>query len=131
MNGVGLIPEEAQRRKELTIMYLSQLQSKYSGYTADNFNIYIGKELVIYYLAGSGLTPAFGYDKEAGKRTKEIVGQYLEAYFQGFGVQRVKLPKEFNSDAISDLSKIELVEPEACEVNGRIFVKASGIKAVK
>ena len=96
-----------------------------------NFNIYFGKELVIYYLAGSGLTPAFGYDKEAGKRTKEIVGQYLEAYFQGFGVQRVKLPKEFNSDAISDLSKIELVEPEACEVNGRIFVKASGIKAVK
>ena len=112
-------------------MYLSQLQSKYSGYTANNFNTYFGKELVIYYLAGSGLTPAFGYDKEAGKRTKEIVGQYLEAYFQGFGVQRVKLPRDFNADEVADLSKIELVNPEACEVNGRIFVRACGVKAVK
>ncbi|MFR0539548.1 hypothetical protein ACLUYF_08115 [Limosilactobacillus reuteri subsp. suis] len=112
-------------------MYLSQLQSKYSGYTANNFNTYFGKELVIYYLAGSGLTPAFGYDKEAGKRTKEIVGQYLEAYFQGFGVQRVKLPRDFNADEVADLSKIELVNPEACEVNGRIFVRAGGVKAVK
>jgi len=112
-------------------MYLSQLQSKYSGYTAENFNTYFGKNLTTYYLAGSGLIPAFGYDKEAGKRTKEIVGQYLEAYFQGFGVQRVKLPREFNADEIADLTKIELVNPEACEVNGRIFVRANGIKEAK
>lgn len=112
-------------------MYLSQLRSKYSGYTEDNFNNYFGKNLIIYFLAGSGLSPAFDFDKEAGKRTKEIVGQYLEAYFQGFGVQRVKLPKEFNADGLTDLSKIELVGPMACEVNGRIFVKASGVKAVK
>ena len=112
-------------------MYLSQLRAKFSGYTSDNFNTYFGPNAVIYFLAGSGLTPAFGYDKEAGKRTKEIVGQYLEAYFQGFGVQRVKLPKEFNADGIADLSKIELVNPEACEVNGRIFVRAGGVKAVK
>ncbi|MCW3764678.1 hypothetical protein NP061_010010 [Weissella confusa] len=112
-------------------MYLSQLRSKYSGYTADNFNTYFGKELTIYFLAGSGLTPAFGFDKAAGKSTKEIVGQYLEAYFQGFGVQRVKLPRDFNADEVADLSKIELVNPEACEVNGRIFVRAGGVKAVK
>lgn len=112
-------------------MYLSQLRSKYSGYTQDNFNNYFGKDLLVYFLAGSGLTPAFGYDKQAGKRTKEIVGKYLEAYFQGFGVQRVKLPRDFNADGIVDLSKIELVNPEACEVNGRIFVRASGVKEVK
>lgn len=112
-------------------MFLSQLRAKYSGYTQDNFRNYFGKDVVIYFLAGSGLSPAFGFDKEAGKRTKEIIGQYLEAYFQGFGVQRVKLPKEFNADEIADLAKIELVNPEACEVNGRIFVKASGVKAVK
>ena len=112
-------------------MYLSQLKAKYSGYTADNFNTYFGKNLIVYYLAGSGLTPAFGFDKEAGKRTKEIVGQYLEAYLQGFGVQRVKLPRDFNADGIFDLSKIELVEPMACEVNGRIFVRANGIKEAK
>lgn len=112
-------------------MYLSQLRAKYSGYTADNFNNYFGKDIVIYFLAGSGLSPAHGFDKESGKRTDEIVGQYLEAYFQGYGSQRVKLPKEFNADGISDLSKIELVNPEACEVNGRIFVKADGVKAVK
>lgn len=112
-------------------MFLSQLRAKYSGYTADNFNNYFGKDLTAYYLAGSGLSPAFGFDKEAGKRTKEIIGQYLEAYFQGFGVQRVKLPRDFNADGIADLSKIELVNPEACEVNGRIFVRAGGVKAVK
>ncbi|MRG90208.1 hypothetical protein [Limosilactobacillus reuteri] len=112
-------------------MYLSQLQSKYNGYTAENFNTYFGKELTVYYLAGSGLTPAFGFDKNAGKRTKEIVGQYLEAYFQGFGVQRVKLPRDFNADGITDLTKIELVNPEACEVNSRIFVRADGVKGEK
>lgn len=112
-------------------MFMSQLRAKYSGYTEDNFNNYFGKDLLIYFLAGSGLTPAFGFDKEVGKRTKEIVGQYLEAYFKGFGVQRVKLPKNFNADGISDLSKIELVNPEACEVNGRIFVKATGVKEAK
>ncbi len=112
-------------------MNISQLRSKYSGYTEDNFNNYFGKDLIIFLLSGSGLIPAFGYDKEAGKRTKEIVGQYLEAYFQGFGTQRVKLPKDFNADGIPDLSKIELVNPEACEVNGRIFVRANGVKMVK
>ncbi len=112
-------------------MYLSQLRAKFSGYTKDNFNNYFGKDPIIYLLAGNGLTPAFGFDKEVNKRTKEIVGQYLEVYFQGIGVQRIKLPKNFNADEIADLSKIELIDPEACEVNGRIFVKAKGIKEVK
>ena len=112
-------------------MYLSQLRAKYNGYSAESFNNYFGKDVSIFLLTGNGISPAFGYDKEAKKSTKEVVGRYLETYFKGFGVQRVKLPKDFNIDGIKDLSQIELVDPEACEVNRQIFVRANGIKEVK
>ena len=92
-------------------MYLSQLRAKYNGYSAESFNNYFGKDVSIFLLTGNGLSPAFGYDKEAKKSTKEVVGRYLETYFKGFGVQRVKLPKDFNIDGIKDLME-KTVEAE-------------------
>lgn len=46
------------------------------------------------------------------------------------GEQDIKLPKDFKlSNSIGDMSRIELIDPEACLVGrANIYVRAKGIK---
>lgn len=110
-------------------MRVSQLRKAKNGYSAARFLELFGKDYELIALPGGGLTPAHGFDKEAGKSTKEVVGQYMDTYFVGKGTQRVKFPTDFNCDSIKELSEIKLINPTACTVNGNILVKADGVNA--
>lgn len=98
-----------------------------NGYTTDKFQELFG-DYTSYGLLGSGLLPAFEYDKENHRRTNNIIGRYMDVYFQGLGVQRVKFPKDFNIDAIKDMSALKLINPQACVVNNNVYVKADGVE---
>ena len=62
----------------------------------------------------------------------EVEALEIETYFEGLGVQKVKLPKTFSMEkAVKDLAIIELISPEACVVNRNVYVRAQGIKVVE
>lgn len=111
-------------------MYLSQIRRMARGYSVEKFNELFGSEndYSAYLLKGSGLVPSYQFDKVNKKRTQDVIGQYADVYFSGAGVQRVKFPKNFTFDTLEDLNAIKLVSPEACEVNGQVYVKAEGLK---
>ncbi|MGF0082835.1 hypothetical protein [Limosilactobacillus reuteri] len=98
-----------------------------NGYSKEKFQELFG-EHAGYGLLGSGLLPAFEYDKEKHKRTNNIIGRYMDMYFQGLGVQRVKFPKDFTADEIEDMTTLKLINPQACVVNNNVYVKADGVE---
>ena len=74
-------------------MYLSQLRAKYNGYSAESFNNYFGKDVSIFLLTGNGLSPAFGYDKEAKKVQKKLLVDILRPISKGSVSNGLSSPK--------------------------------------
>lgn len=82
-------------------------------------------------LKGSGLRTKMKFDNKSQKYTKELDSYEIDVYFEGLGVQVIKFPKTFKLPvSIDDLSKIELIAPEACVINREVYVRAKGIKEV-
>lgn len=103
--------------------------SKFSGYTEALAKECLGKK-GIRALVGSGLSQQPEYVD--GKPTGKIASTRLEFYLEGVGSDNVKLPSYYELDpSIKDWSLIELVNPEAIQVNNNVYFKAEGVKLAK
>lgn len=107
-----------------------QLQQS-TGYSGTQFSR-IFSVAKCYLLKGEGPKQKMKFDQKTEKYINgEVDSLEIETYFEGLGVQKVKLPKTFNmSNAVNDLAIIELIAPEACVINREVYVRAKGIKVV-
>lgn len=101
------------------------------GYSNKQFNNLFSTSKC-HILKGAGVRYKLKFDQEKQEYVKgQIDSCEIETYFENLGVQNVKLPKSFKlSQAINDMSVIELIEPEACAVNREVYVRAKGIKEI-
>lgn len=100
------------------------------GYSNAKFIDLVGEDRDVFALLGAGpiATPKFVDHKP----TQEIDSIKIEVYLKGLGADRVKLPATFELDpSIKDMQKIELVNPQACEVGNNVYFKADDIKPSK
>lgn len=80
-------------------------------------------------LMGAGPEPREKFDSQTKKPTGEIESMRIYVYYPGLGVQTVKLPENFKLPrGVEDLAEVDLISPEACVVNGNIYVRAQGLK---
>lgn len=99
------------------------------GYSTDKYNDLVGNKKV-HILIGRGLIPQQKFVD--GKRTDEIDAMKVGIYIEGVGADMVKLPATFELESgIKDMSVIQFDNPEACDVRGNIYFRASGIKQAK
>lgn len=100
------------------------------GYSSQEYQKYFAHQ-VPRVLLGEGLEVRLKFDNTTGRPvdTGEIDSKRLWVYFPGMGVQTIKLPANYElSNTIEDMTEIELINPEACVVNSRIYVRATGVK---
>lgn len=112
-------------KKEEAIMHVNLNH----GYTKQTFKENLGNYDWIATI-GDGPHSVREWDNNKHKYTNNIIAKALDFYVVGAGIQRVKLPADFNADNITDLSKVELVNPVACIVRNNIYVKADGVRQV-
>lgn len=103
---------------------------RFNGYSEQQFtNIFGGSKCHI--LIGNGVQFKQKYDNDNDKYINEVDSAEVETYFEGLGVQNVKLPKSFKlSPQIQDMAIIELIQPEACYIGLNVYVRAKGIKVI-
>lgn len=105
-----------------------QARNNNTGYNAETYNEQTSG-VIPQILIGSGPREKREYDEESKQYTNNIIGVEIDVYYPGLGVQVVKLPKDFKLPKnLEDLSEVELIEPEACVVSRRVYVRAKGIK---
>lgn len=105
-----------------------QARNVNGGYSRDEYNKQTGG-VIPQILIGSGPRPKYSYDNENKTYTDTISSVEIDVYYPGLGVQVVKMPKEFKiPKGLEDLSEIELIDPEACVVSRKLYVRAKGIK---
>lgn len=103
--------------------------SKFSGYTEALARECLGKH-GIRALVGGGLSQQPEYVD--GKATGKIASTRLEFFLEDVGSDKVKLPADYELDpSIKDWSPIELVNPEAIQVNNNVYFRADGVKPAK
>ncbi|MFP7774897.1 hypothetical protein ACLHIM_07075 [Ligilactobacillus sp. LYQ112] len=101
--------------------------NKISGYSEETYRQTFGSKKPII-LIGAGSRSVMEYDAESNRPTGKIIAQKIDVYYKGLGVQEVKLPKEFTSSSMKDMSEVELISPEACIVNRNVYVRAKGVQ---
>ena len=105
-----------------------QARNNNNGYNTETYNEQTAG-VIPQILIGSGPREKREYDEESKQYTNNIISVEIDVYYPGLGVQVVKLPKDFKMPKdLEDLSEVELIEPEACVVSRRVYVRAKGIK---
>lgn len=105
-----------------------QARKNNNGYNTETYNEQTSG-VIPQILIGSGPREKREYDEESKQYTNNIISVEIDVYYPGLGVQVVKLPKDFKLPKdLEDLSEVELIEPEACVVSRRVYVRAKGIK---
>lgn len=100
-----------------------------NGYSEEQFR-QIFSTSKCHLLKGQGPKQKMKFDQKTQRYINgEIDSLEVETYFEGLGVQNIKLPKTFKLTAdLNDLSLIELIKPEACVIDREVYVRAKGIK---
>lgn len=100
------------------------------GYQAETFKKEVGEGFP-YLLIGAGLMPRKKYD-ENNAPTDEIASMVGQVYYPKKGVLDVKFPADYVlPTGIKDMSRVKLINPKACVMNGIIYGKADGIEALE
>lgn len=108
-------------------MFVMIKLTQISGYSEETYRQTFGSKKPII-LIGAGPRPVMEYDAESNRPTGKIIAQKIDVYYKGLGVQEVKLPKDFTSSSMKDMSEVELISPEACIVNRNVYVRAKGVQ---
>lgn len=105
-----------------------QARNVNGGYSRDEYIKQTGG-VIPQILIGSGPRARYSYDNENKIYTDTISSVEVDVYYPGLGVQIIKMPSKFQiPKGLEDLSDIELIDPEACVVGRKLYVKAKGIK---
>ena len=109
-------------------MIQMQIRNVNGGYSKEEYNRQTSG-VIPQILIGSGARKKYSYDDEKKTYTDTISSVEIDAYYPGLGVQVIKMPGDFKiPKGLEDLSEIELIDPEACVVSRKLYVKAKGIK---
>ena len=100
------------------------------GYQAETFKKEVGEDFP-YLLIGAGLMPRKKYD-ENNAPTDEIASMVGQVYYPKKGVLDVKFPADYVLPTeIEDMSRVKLINPQACVMNGIVYGKADGIEPLE
>lgn len=110
-------------------MLLSNLNHQKNGYNSETFKKDFGDHRWLATIGG-GLQDVRAWDDAQKKYTDKVIAKALDLYVVNAGFQRVKFPANFSLANITELSEVELISPVACELRGRVYVKADGLKEV-
>lgn len=100
------------------------------GYQAETFKKEVGEDFP-YLLIGAGLMPRKKYD-ENNAPTDEIASMVGQVYYPKKGVLDVKFPADYVLPTeIKDMSRVKLINPQACVMNGNVYGKADGIEPLE
>lgn len=100
------------------------------GYRAETFKKEVGENFP-YLLIGAGLMPRKKYD-ENNAPTDEIASMVGQVYYPKRGVLDVKFPADYVLPTeIKDMSRVKLINPQACVMNGIVYGKADGIEPLE
>lgn len=100
------------------------------GYQAETFKKEVGEDFP-YLLIGAGLMPRKKYD-ENNAPTDEIASMVGQVYYPKRGVLDVKFPADYVLPTeIKDMSRVKLINPQACVMNGNVYGKADGIEPLE
>lgn len=100
------------------------------GYQTKTFKKEVGEDFP-YLLIGMGLTPRKKYD-ENNEPTDEIASMVGQVYYPKRGVLDVKFPADYVLPTeIEDMSRVKLINPQACVMNGNVYGKADGIEPLE
>lgn len=106
-----------------------RIQRNY-GYQAETFKKEVGEDFP-YLLIGAGLMPRKKYD-ENNAPTDEIASMVGQVYYPKRGVLDVKFPADYVLPTeIKDMSRVKLINPQACVMNGIVYGKADGIEPLE
>jgi|GEM_PF-1951189 hypothetical protein len=106
-----------------------QIRRNY-GYQAETFKKEVGEGFP-YLLIGAGLMPRKKYD-ENNAPTDEIASMVGQVYYPKKGILDVKFPADYIlPTGIKDMSRVKLINPQACVMNGIVYGKADGIEALE
>lgn len=100
------------------------------GHQAETFKKEVGEDFP-YLLIGAGLMPRKKYD-ENNAPTDEIASMVGQVYYPKRGVLDVKFPADYVLPTeIKDMSRVKLINPQACVMNGNVYGKADGIEPLE
>lgn len=100
------------------------------GYQAETFKKEVGEDFP-YLLIGAGLMPRKKYD-ENNAPTDEIASMVGQVYYPKRGILDVKFPADYVLPTeIEDMSRVKLINPQACVMNGIVYGKADGIEPLE
>lgn len=100
------------------------------GYQAETFKKEVGEDFP-YLLIGAGLMPRKKYD-ENNAPTDEIASMVGQVYYPKRGVLDVKFPADYVLPTeIEDMSRVKLINPQACVMNGNVYGKADGVEPLE
>lgn len=105
-----------------------QARNVNGGYSMEEYNRQTSG-VIPQILIGSGPRAKYSFDNEKKTYTDTVSSVEIDVYYPGLGVQIIKMPKDFKIPKdLEDLSEIELIDPEACVVSRKLYVRAKGIK---
>ena len=109
-------------------MIKMQIRSINGGYSRDEYDRQTSG-VIPQILIGSGPSTKYSFDNERKTYTDTVSSVEIDVYYPGLGVQVIKMPADFKIPKnLEDLSEIELIDPEACVVSRKLYVRAKGIK---
>lgn len=109
-------------------MIKMQVRNINGGYSKEEYNRQTSG-VIPQILIGSGPRIKYSFDNEKKTYTDTVSSVEVDVYYPGLGVQAIKMPTDFKIPKnLEDLSEIELIDPEACVVNRKLYVRARGIK---
>ena len=81
-------------------------------------------------LLGAGLDVRNVYDQSTKKYTNDVESVRMQVYWPEAGADWVRFPADFDleSKKLEDLQEVELINPTACIVKNKVYVKADDIK---
>ncbi len=102
---------------------------KNGGYTKQDY-VDVFATPMCHVLLGAGLNVRHAYDQSAKKYTTDVESVRLQLYWPEAGADWVRFPADFDleSKKLEDYQEVELVNPMACVVKNKVYVKADDIK---
>jgi hypothetical protein len=102
---------------------------KNGGYTKQDYIDVFGTPMC-HVLLGAGLNVRKVYDNSTKKYTDDVESVRLQLYWPEAGADWVRFPADFDleSKKLEDYQEVELVNPTACIVKNKVYVKADDIK---